>query len=95
MIYAQMALATSNPTWSDPLYSADLGQAVGVKAALAVYDFFLEEAFSPSRQRYDILSCFDYCPYICFYLSMIYFSGSHLSFLRTLVYVSRVSHVAF
>ncbi|CAN0514265.1 unnamed protein product [Ectocarpus sp. 12 AP-2014] len=36
---------------SDPLYAEGIGQAVGPKLVLSVYTFFLEEAFSPRRDR--------------------------------------------
>lgn len=47
----QVVLTASITGRSDPLYSADVGQAVGPKPALLVYTFFLEEGFSPSRDR--------------------------------------------
>lgn len=47
----QVALTASGTGRSDPLYSTDVGQAVGPKPALMVYTFFLEESFSPSRDR--------------------------------------------
>lgn len=44
-------LTASSTGRSDPPYSADIGQAVAPRPALLVYTFFLEEGFSPSRDR--------------------------------------------
>lgn len=46
----QAVLTASNTGRSDPLHPAD-GQTVGPRPALLVYTFFLEEGFSPSRDR--------------------------------------------
>ena len=47
----KVALAASAAGRSDPRYSLGVGQTVAPKAALSVYSFFLEEAFSPRRER--------------------------------------------
>lgn len=52
----QAVLTASSTGRSDPLYSADINKAVGPRPALLVYTFFLEEGFSPARDRCKLLA---------------------------------------